>query len=66
MLAYCLFFSHDVDVASAFGRKSMLPRVRDPDLADADYFHAGPDAASSPRATVGHSAPSRISVKLSY
>jgi hypothetical protein len=44
----------------------MLPRVRDPDLADADYFHAGPDAASSPRATVGHSAPSRISVKLSY
>jgi hypothetical protein len=42
MLAYCLFFSH-VDVASAFGRKSILARIRDPDLADVDYFHAGPD-----------------------
>jgi hypothetical protein len=43
MLAYCLFFSHDIDVASAFGRKSILPRVRDPDFADIDYFQAGPD-----------------------
>jgi hypothetical protein len=44
MFAYCLFFSDDdADVASAFGCESILPRFRDPDLADIDHFDAGPD-----------------------
>jgi hypothetical protein len=44
MFAYYLFFSDDdADVASAFGCESILPRFRDPDLADIDHFDAGPD-----------------------